>query len=131
MTARTLVAIVDDEESIRRALARLLRVSGLEACAFASGQEFLDSLDGGRPDCVLLDMNMPGLTGLEVLKALMAAGEQLPVVIVTAYDEPNSREQCLAAGAASFLLKPLDRQVILDAIAAAIESQRARRARAS
>jgi FixJ family two-component response regulator len=61
----------------------------------------------------------------------MTAGEQLPVVVVTAYDEPNSREQCLAAGAASFLLKPLDQQVILDAIVAAIESHRLRRARAS
>ena len=72
--ARPLVAIVDDEESIRKSLRRLLMAADLDAVVYASGQEFLDALRGRHPDCLILDLQMPGLTGLEVQRALTAAG---------------------------------------------------------
>src|SRR3954468_6199177 len=110
------VAIVDDEEPVRKALKRLLRASGLEAETYESGQQFLEASAKRRPDCVLLDLHMPGLSGLQVLQALRASKTTLPTVVITAYDELSSREQCLAAGAAAYLRKPLDERLLLNAI---------------
>lgn len=117
---QTLIAVVDDDASVRKAIARLLVAFGLRAEAFASGQEFLASLASIQPACLVLDLHMPGLTGLDVQNELTRAGKRLPVVIITAYDEPEARAECLAAGAAAFLLKPIDDQVLLDAIAKAV-----------
>ena len=113
------VAIVDDEEPIRKALKRLLRAANLEAEAFASGPAFLDSLATRRPDCVILDLHMPGMTGLHVLQRLKQSGTPLPAIVITAYDEPETRNHCLAAGAAAYLRKPLEDRLLLDAVAAA------------
>lgn len=118
------VAVVDDEEPVRKALWRLLRAAGFAAETFASGRDFLDSLPARRPDCLILDLQMPGLTGLEVLRELARAGERLPAVVVTAHDEPQSQAQCLSAGAAAYLCKPLEARVLLDAIAAAVGDAR-------
>jgi FixJ family two-component response regulator len=114
------VAIVDDEEPIRRALERLLRSAGLDARGFATGGDFLAGLAARRPDCLIVDLHMPGMSGLELLRQLLAMGLRLPVVVITAYDEPDSRARCLEAGAAAYLRKPLDQRVLLDAIALAI-----------
>ena len=108
MSARPTIAVVDDDASVRRAVGRLLRAVGMHASTYASGEEFLQSLEGAhgqRPDCVILDVQMPGLTGLDVQERLAGA---LPVIFVTAYDEPRARQQALAAGAAAFLRKPFD-----------------------
>ena len=113
------VAIVDDEEPIRKALKRLLRAANLEAEDFASGPAFLDSLSSRRPDCVILDLHMPGMTGLHVLQRMKQSGMQLPTIVITAYDEPETRSHCLAAGAAAYLRKPLEDRLLLDAVAAA------------
>ena len=112
------VAIVDDEEPIRKALRRLLRASGLEAESYASGQEFLDG--GQRPDCLVLDLHMPGMSGLQLLRTLQSGKHRLPTVIITAHDEPATRDQCLAAGACAYLRKPLEDRQLLNAISAAI-----------
>jgi len=120
MTRSLLVALVDDEASVRKAIGRLLTAANMSVQAFATGQEFLDALPGRRPDCAVLDLHMPGLTGLAVQHALARAEIELPVVIITAYDETESREQCLAAGAAAYLLKPLDEKTLLDAIRRAV-----------
>jgi FixJ family two-component response regulator len=112
------VAIVDDEEPVRKALKRLLRASGLEADTYASGKEFLEASSTRMPDCVVLDLHMPGMSGLQVLQELRQAKKSLPTVVITAYDEPASREQCLAAGAAAYLRKPLDERLLLNAISA-------------
>ena len=114
------VAIVDDEEPVRKALRRLLRASGLQAESYASGQEFLDAAAQRPPDCVVLDLHMPRMSGLQTLRKLQASMSKLPIVIITAHDEPATREQCLAAGAAAYLRKPLDERLLLNAISAAL-----------
>jgi FixJ family two-component response regulator len=114
------VAIVDDEEAVRKALKRLLRASGLEAESYASGKEFLEAASVRRPDCVVLDLHMPLMGGLQVLQALRAAHTPLPAVVITAYDEPETQAQCFAAGASAYLRKPLDERVLLSTISATI-----------
>jgi len=114
---RPLVAVVDDEESIRKSLRRLFMAADLDAAVFGSGQEFLDSLRGRQPDCLVLDLQMPGLTGLEVQRVLAGSGARFPTIIITAHDEPEARTRCLAAGVAAYLCKPLHDEMLLDAIA--------------
>jgi FixJ family two-component response regulator len=118
------VAIVDDEEPIRKALKRLMRAANLEAEVFASGADFLDSLARRRPDCVILDLHMPGMSGLHVLQRLQQSGLQLPAIVITAYDEPETRNHCLAAGASAYLRKPLEDRLLLDAVASAAKMQK-------
>ena len=108
--ARPLIAVVDDEESVRRALARMLGASQFDVDVFASGQEFLDSLRTRLPDCLVLDYQMPGLTGRDVQRQLALAQTQVPIIVVTAHDEPALREQCLADGAVAYVAKPLQRE---------------------
>ena len=115
--AQPFVAVVDDEESIRKSLRRLFMAADLDAVVYASGQEFLDSLRGRRPDCLVLDLQMPGLTGLEVQRILIGAGVRFPTIIITAHDEPETRGRCLAAGVAAYLCKPLHDEMLLEAIA--------------
>lgn len=121
MTAvRPLIAVVDDEESVRRALARMLIASLFDVEVFASGHEFLDSLATRRPDCVVLDLQMPRLTGREVQRQLTLLHIQIPIIVVTAHDQPELREQCLADGAVGYLAKPLRRQGLVSLIGDAI-----------
>ena len=117
---RPLIAIVDDEGSVRKSLRRLLVASQLDATVYASGQEFLDSLGGRQPDCLVLDLQMPGLTGLEVQRALSGARVRFPTIIITAHDEPETRTRCLAAGVVAYLCKPLHDELLLGAIATAV-----------
>ena len=114
------VAIVDDEEPVRKALKRLLRASGLEAEGYASGKDFLEASAQREPDCVVLDLHMPAMSGLQVLRLLQAARRNIPTVIITAHDAPETRDQCIAAGAAAYLRKPLDEHILLGTISAAV-----------
>jgi FixJ family two-component response regulator len=120
ITHRLLIAVVDDEVSIRKSLRRLFTASHLDAEVYASGQEFLDSLTERQPDCVVLDLQMPGLTGLEVQRILAGARVRFPTIIITAHDEPETRARCLSAGAAAYLCKPIHDEMLLDAIAEAV-----------
>jgi FixJ family two-component response regulator len=117
---RPLIAIVDDEESVRRALKRLLLSAGFRAVAFASGAEFLASLQTNSPSCVVLDLHMPGLSGFDVQSRIKSAGHAVSVVIITGHDTPESQQRVLAAGATAYLRKPVDDQVLLDAVTAAV-----------
>jgi FixJ family two-component response regulator len=105
VTKALLIAVVDDDDAIRRALTRLLRASGFNVIMFASGQTFIDSLSGQRPDCVVMDFQMPGLTGGDVQRLLMLAEIHLPIIIMTAYDHAGIREECLGNGAVACLVK--------------------------
>ena len=98
-----IVAVVDDEESMRLALARLLRGCSFAVSVYGSGEEFLRSLATSRPACVILDIEMPGMSGRDVQRALSASGASLPVIIVTAHDRADLRASCLADGAAAYL----------------------------
>jgi FixJ family two-component response regulator len=122
-TSQRFIAIVDDEECVRRALVRLLRVSRFDATSFPSGQAFLDSLAERRPDCLVLDIQMAGLTGRDVQTQLAEAQIRIPIIFITAYDEPTTREQCLADGAFEYFCKPLAGEKLVSAIHAAIDRE--------
>ena len=115
-TRRSFVAVVDDEESVRKALIRLLRAANMDAESFASGEAFLNSLDKFRPDCVVLDLQMPGLTGRDVQKRLISMQINLPVILITAHDDMVTQQQSLSDGAANYLRKPLRGDVLVRSI---------------
>lgn len=121
-TARPFVAVVDDEASVRSALLRLLRASQLDCEGFASGEEFLTSLATRRPDCLVLDLQMAGLSGRDVQRQVNGLQRPIPLIIITAHDEPTIREQCLADGAAAYLRKPLRGDLLIRTIHTAIGS---------
>ncbi len=114
--ANAIMYIVDDDESVRRALRRLLRSAGLEATTFASAREFLDSDYRTENACLILDIQMPGLSGLDLQRELQAAGSTLPVIFITAFDSAETREEARSLGAAGYFQKPVDDQALLDAI---------------
>lgn len=120
MSPRHRIAVVDDDHSVRKALCRLLRSFGIEAKAYESGKEFLEALRSTLPDCVVLDLRMPDMSGLELQRRLADAGVRLPTVVITGHDEPGMRSKCLAAGASTYLRKPLDEKALLLAIEDAI-----------
>ena len=115
-----LIAVVDDEESVRMALARMLRASSFEVSIYRSGEDFLESLKSVVPDCAVLDYQMPGLTGRDVQRALSVAKLSLPIIIVTAHDQPSLREKVLADGAVAYFTKPLRRDTLIAALGQAI-----------
>ena len=112
------MAIVDDDDGVLRALARLLRVGGYAVESFAGGAEFLKS--SLTPDCLLLDLCMPGIKGADVLAHLAMQGRRIPVVIITGSGHDGTEWQVGPAGAVPVLQKPIDDQALLDAVAAAI-----------
>ena len=116
------VAVVDDEESVRKALKRLLRAAGLEAESYATGQEFLEQAAMREPDCVVLDLHMPVMSGSQVLAQIRKMPRRPPVVVITAHDVPEKRDECLAAGACAYLRKPLEDRLLLNAISAALRT---------
>ena len=115
-----LVAILDDEAAVRIALGRLFQSADFQIEIFASGQEFLDSLSLRTPDCLVLDLHLPGLTGLDVLHAITARNVRLPAVMITGHDMPGMKERALASGASAYLLKPLDDLILIDAVLASV-----------
>ena len=116
-----MVAIVDDDPFVRRALERLLRASGYKVAVFESGEQFLDSLSASRPDCLVLDLHMPKFDGFDVLKALAQELDGIPVVVVTADENPQVAERVKRLGAAVCLRKPVDAGTLLVGISAALE----------
>jgi FixJ family two-component response regulator len=121
--ASSLVAIVDDEESVRRALGRLLRSAGFDVQTFASGVEFIHSLARSSPQCLVLDLRMPHMTGFDVQAALLEAKAVVPVVIITGDDSLESRELTLGRGARAYLRSQEVGAFQLDAIQYGIGEQ--------
>jgi FixJ family two-component response regulator len=112
------VAVIDDDASVRTALVRLLRSVDFEALPFASARGFLDEFRDLRIDCVVLDLQMPEMTGLDLQRYLRLVYPHLalPVVMITAHDEPGTRERCLAAGVAAYVRKPVESALLLEEV---------------
>lgn len=119
-----LVAVVDDEAPVRVALGRLLRLAGYQVVAFESGEKFLASLVHCVPACVLLDVNMPGLSGLQVQAHLLADRVAMPVVFITASDDPSVERLALEAGGLRVLHKPFGNDELLAAVQSALQAGR-------
>ncbi len=122
-----MIFIIDDDASVRDALEDLLRSVGLEATSFVSTQDFLQSKRPEAPGCIVLDVRLPGPSGLEFQRTLMKSGINLPVIFISGHGDISMSVQAIKAGAIDFLTKPLHEQKLLDAIQTAVERDRARR----
>lgn len=120
-TERPLVSVVDDDESVRESLPDLLRVSGFATRAFSSGEEFLSSDCVEETRCLILDVAMPGMSGLHLQQELRFRGQEKPVIFITGQKDETVREQAFKQGAVNLLYKPFSDTDLLDAIKAAIE----------
>ena len=122
--SKPLIAIVDDDESVCRAIKRLVRSLGMDADIFTSGQDFAELMEAMpllQADCVILDVQMPGLSGLEVQERLAKSHSRLPVIFITAHDDLGLRERAMAAGAVAFLRKPFNDELLIRTLRAALE----------
>jgi FixJ family two-component response regulator len=118
------IAIVDDDPSAREGLQTLLRSAGWKVEAFVSAQEFLDRPDAEPPSCLILDLQLPGLTGLDLQKRMVEVGLEIPIVFLTGHGNIPASVQAMKTGAVEFLTKPLDEEELLRAIHEAIERDR-------
>jgi FixJ family two-component response regulator len=116
----SVVAIVDDDESVRRALGRRLRAAGHQVETFASARSFLDRADGASIRCIVTDLSMPGMSGLELQAALTSSGDDIPMVFITGHGDVPASVRAMRAGAVHFLPKPFSDAEILAAIAEAL-----------
>lgn len=119
-----MIAIVDDDDAVRRALIRLVRALSYRCADFPSGASFIESLGDMTPDCVLLDYHMPEANGVQVIKSMKMAGFSIPAIMMSGFDRPELRMECLNAGAAMYLLKPLTAATLSDAFGRALQSGR-------
>lgn len=113
---QTLISVVDDDESMREAIRGLMKSLGYTAVAFASAEEFLSSCQIPRTSCLITDVQMPGITGLELHHRLLAAGKIIPTILITAYPDDSARERALGDGVVSYLSKPFDENDLLTCI---------------
>ena len=126
--ADAMIFVVDDDASMREALQRLLRSVGLPVTTFASAREFLQHRGADVPGCLVLDVRLPGLSGLDLQHELAAAQMDLPIIFITGYGDIPMTVQAMKAGAVEFLTKPFRDQDLLDAIQQALERDRVARA---
>ncbi|HWF89983.1 MAG TPA: response regulator [Pyrinomonadaceae bacterium] len=115
------ISIVDDDESVRTALKSLIDSVGFRAEVFGSGEEFLKSTALSQTDCLIADVRMPGMTGLELQERLHAANSSIPIVFISAHDDKDARARGLRAGAIDFLQKPFSEESLLGAISAGLD----------
>ena len=127
VSERAVVFVVDDDPSIRRSLETLLRSVGLDVRLFSSAQEFMQAERPDASGCLVLDVRLPGMSGLAFQEELAKTGVALPVIFITGHGDVPMTVRAMKAGAIEFLTKPFDDQVLLDAVHAAIERDRARR----
>ena len=116
----TLLAVVDDDADVRTALTRLVSSAGIAVETFASGTDFLRSVEDHEPNCLVLDLHMTELSGFDVQAALGVAHAGVPVVVLTGHDTPEARARALQLGAKAYLCKPVDDETLLAAIGTAI-----------
>jgi FixJ family two-component response regulator len=116
MDASARICIVDDDVLVRRALGRVCRLSGYAVVMFASAEDFLEATAEDKTDCLILDIHLPGRSGLQLQQQLQVAGKRVPIVFVTAYEDSQKRKQAIESGAVDFLAKPLDNDRLLQVI---------------
>jgi FixJ family two-component response regulator len=119
-----IICVVDDDPSVRKALSRLIEVAGYTAAAYDSAEAFIDAGAAQTSDCVILDVHLPGKSGLELQTELVTMRAGCPVIFVTAFDDESARLQALEAGVVQFLRKPLDTEHLLDVIESVLEISR-------
>ena len=111
-----LIAVVDDDESVRNAVSGVLRSVGLKPQTYASAEDFLRSGQQSETACLITDVQMPGMSGLELQTKLATEGHRIPVIFISAYGNPRLRDQALRVGAVQFLDKPFDDEMLLDIV---------------
>jgi CheY-like chemotaxis protein len=116
------VVVVDDDESVRESLEALIQTAGLRVLAFASAEEFLNSGQQGHTACLITDIRMPGMSGLELQTRLNEGCHKIPIIFITGHGEEKVRMQALRAGAVEFLIKPFDDDALLDSVRAALST---------
>jgi FixJ family two-component response regulator len=114
---------VDDDAAVRLALGRLLRIAGYEVGSFESGAELLESLAARPPDCLILDVHLPGLSGFEIQARLRSCGFDPPAVFITAAEDPGLADKVKEAGGVRLLRKPFSNEVLVEAVTAALRSR--------
>ena len=118
--AKTEIAIVDDDESVRRGLSALMRSLGFSVSVFSSGGSFLRSDSLRHTACLIADVQMPGMTGLELYQRLEGSGRHIPTILITAYVDDKVRTQALNDGVVCYLLKPIDESRLLASVHSAL-----------
>ena len=117
-----MISIIDDDDSVRGSLQRLMRSVGFAVNVFASAEEFLDSDRLLNTDCLILDVRLPGMNGLELQRHLASSHSEIPIIFITSYEDDELRARALNAGALDYFLKPFNDEDLLDAIEAALKS---------
>jgi FixJ family two-component response regulator len=123
LLAPRVISIVDDDDDVRSATARLIRAMGYEARVYASAEAFLDSADTNETDCLILDVQMPGMSGPELQQTLLRTAKPAPIVFVTAFPNAKLEADVLAAGAVGMLAKPCDGKALVALIEVALASR--------
>jgi FixJ family two-component response regulator len=121
------VFVVDDDDSVRRSLSRLIRSAGWRVETFPTAKSFLEYTPPNRPGCLVLDLQLPGMSGLELQRSLVEAGRDIPIVFITGHGDVPSSVRAMKGGAVDFLQKPFDDQELLDCIARALRRSREQR----
>ncbi len=121
--AKNLISIIDDDESVRRTTIRLIESFGFRAAAFESAERFLSSLHLNDASCLIVDVRMPGMNGLQLQSQLAAAGCRIPIIFITSYDDKESRQRAMQAGAVAFLGKPFTDEELLQWIRSALRQK--------
>jgi FixJ family two-component response regulator len=121
--AKNLISIIDDDESVRRTTIRLIESFGFRAAAFESAERFLSSLHLNDASCLIVDVRMPGMNGLQLQGQLAAAGCRIPIIFITSYDDKESRQRAMQAGAVAFLGKPFTDEELLQWIRSALRQK--------
>jgi len=113
---KPIVFVVDDDESVCKALRRLMKSAGYNVRTFTSAKDFLNQGCQNVPGCLILDMRMPGMSGLELQERLADAGSEMPIIFMSAHEDISSREQGLRAGAVAFIKKPFDDYILIEKV---------------
>ena len=127
LESKAIVFVVDDDVSMREALESLVRSAGFEVETFASAQDFLDHRKADGPSCLVLDVRLPGLSGLDLQKRIVAANREIPIVFITGHGDVPTSVRAMKAGAVEFLTKPFSDQALLDAIQQAVQRDQSSR----